>query len=243
MARRFFIENKNIDDNIEIIGEEYNHIVNVLRYKTGDNVIICNNTGTDYYATITEINKKSVSLKINKTMLNPNEPKTQVDVFQALVKGEKFELIAQKLTELGVSALYPFTNEYVTVKEGTARLNRLDKISIEASKQCGRAKTLDIKNVLSFKQLIERLKVYDIVVFAYEHANEVFKLESLKKYINKKVAIVVGSEGGFSEKEIEKISELPNTKIITMGKRILRAETAVIGLTSVIMFGLNEWIN
>ena len=242
MARRFYVDKQlNVNDYIIFDGEDYNHIMNVLRFKINDELIVCNGDGFDYYTKLIEISKKSCKFVVLSNKINESETKSQVDVFQALVKGEKFELISQKLTELGVNALIPFLSEFVQVKENTTRLNRLEKISIEAVKQCGRNRPLKISNILSFAQMLEKLQEYDLVIFAYEKSEKELNYDEIKNYYGKKVAIVVGSEGGFSSQEEEKIIQIKNTKEISLGKRILRAETANICLTSVVMCLLNEW--
>lgn len=242
MARRFYINKPiNVEDIICFENEDFNHIINVLRFKIGDNLIICNGEDYDYVCTLQTVEKKKCFFVVNEKILNKVEPKTQVDVFQALVKGEKFELIAQKLTELGINAIIPFCSEYVQVKENTTRLNRLEKISVEAVKQCGRSKPLKIENILKFDEMIELLNSYNIVLFAYENSSNNFNVADLTEFYGKKVAIIVGSEGGFSSSEEEKICKLKNVKEISLGNRILRAETATIALSSVVMCCLGEW--
>lgn len=246
MARKFYIKkDKSFEFESEIIvdGEEFNHIVNVLRYNIGDILCVIDGSGTDYICEIKDISKKNLVLKIIKIKDNDSETKSNITVFQALVKGDKFELIIQKLTELGVKTFIPFESEFCQVKKNTTRLDRLQKISIEALKQCGRSKKVDIKNVLSFNEMIESLKHFDKVIFAYEKSDKNLMREDLEK--NNKpcenVAIIVGSEGGFSDKENEIIINQTNVKQISMGNRILRAETACISLTSVVMYLLGEW--
>lgn len=246
MARKFFIkQDKSFEygGNIVVDGEEFNHIVNVLRYKVGGEVCVIDGSGTDYVCKIKEIRKKNLTLDIVEMKDNNSETKANVTVFQALVKGDKFELIIQKLTELGVKTFIPFETEFCQVKKNTTRLDRLEKISIEALKQCGRSKKVEIKNILSFGQMIDELKNYDKVIFAYENSTTSLQKEDLQQNGQpfKNVAIIIGSEGGFSEKENEMILSQNNVKQISLGNRILRAETASISLTSVVMFLLDEW--
>ena len=240
--RRFFVEKElSVNQNIILENEDYNHIINVLRFKQNDELIFCNGDGFDYNGLLTQINKRNCIFNITSKTENNSEAKTQVDVFQALVKGEKFELISQKLTELGVNELVPFLSEFVQVKEHTTKLNRLEKISIEAVKQCGRCRPLKISKILNFNEVIEKLQQYDLVVFAYEKSSNEFQYDKIKDYYNKKVAIIIGSEGGFSVSEEKQILNLQNVQEISLGKRILRAETANICLTGAIMCLLNEW--
>jgi len=246
MARKFYIKQDKsfeFEQTIEIDGEEYNHIVNVLRYREGDEICVIDGSGTDYVCKITKIEKKKLFLKIVEMKDNNSETNSNITVFQALVKGDKFELIIQKLTELGVKSFVPFESEFCQVKKNTTRLDRLDKISIEALKQSGRSKKVEICDVIGFDEMIDKLKSFDKVIFAYENSKTNLTKEDLKSNSKplKDVAIIVGSEGGFSQKENEKIISQKNVKQISLGNRILRAETACISLTSVVMFLLDEW--
>lgn len=246
MARKFYLENKNgfeIGQSLELSGDEFLHAIKVLRHKEGDELCIIDGYGYDYNAIIEDVSKKSFTIKIEKKNKSKAEANTNVAVFQALVKGDKFELITQKLTELGVNEIIPFESEFCQVKKSTTRLDRLDKISIEALKQCGRAKKVNIGNVCTFDQMLSCLKQYDIVVFAYEKARysltQKLFTENLEKVKN--VAIIIGSEGGFSDSEVEQLENISNVKTVSLGNRILRAETASIALTSAVMFCLGEW--
>lgn len=240
MARRFFVNSESILPNgtITIVGEEYNHIVNVLRAKENDELTICDNSGFDYICSIFKIEKKSLILKILNKEENKQEPKTKITVFQALVKGDKFDLIAQKLTELGATTLVPFESQFATVKASTTRTDRLQKISVEAAKQCGRAKSLKILPVQTFEQVLKMLDQFDIVVFAYENSKANLKDQLTNK---KNSAIIIGSEGGFSTEEVEKLQKHKNVVTISLGNRILRAETACIVLTGIVGYCLKEW--
>lgn len=246
MARKFYLQsekNFELNQNIIVEGDEFLHIVNVLRKKVGDEIIAIDGSGLDYKCKITSIEKKKLVLNVLDIQTCQSETKSNVSVFQALVKGDKFELIIQKLTELGVKSLVPFSSSFCQVKPNTTRLDRLEKISIEALKQCGRAKKVEINSILSFEQMLEKLSEYDKVIFAYENANQDLTSESfmLGKDKAKNVAIVIGSEGGFSEDECKQICQNPNVCMVSLGKRILRAETAAISLTSVVMYLLGEW--
>ena len=246
MARKFYLECEKgyeIGQSLELGGDEFVHAIKVLRHKKGDELCLIDGYGYDYTAVIDNISKNSFTIKIENKQQSKAEVKTNVVVFQALVKGDKFELITQKLTELGVNEIIPFESEFCQVKKSTTRLDRLDKISIEALKQCGRAKKVKIQNVCTFEQMLDCLNKYDIVVFAYEKAKYSLSAnmfnEKTKKANN--VAIIVGSEGGFSEAEVEELSKIPSVKTVSLGERILRAETASIALTSAVMFCLGEW--
>lgn len=236
---RKFYTNLNLDCESIIIEEDYNHIVNVLRKKVGDNLILFNNSGIDYNFEITKINKKNIELKFISKKENFKDNFAKISVFQALIKNDKLELIVQKLTELNIDNLFLFESEFTIVKTKEAKLDKLNRISIEACKQCERSKSLNIENVGNFNNLLEKLKDYDIVVFAYEKSvkslKEIFKTKDLKR----NVSIIIGPEGGFSEKEKELLINKENVREVSISKNILRAETASIMLSSILMYELN----
>lgn len=241
MARKFYIgsdRDYKINDEIVINGEEFNHIKNVLRYRVGDELTVIDGRGNNYLCKINSINKNDLILGIYNLEKSEADPKINVVVYQALVKGEKLELIVQKLTELGISKFVPFYSEFCQVGPNTTRIDRLEKISIEALKQCGRSKKLEISDIISFNDLIPQLKIYDEVIFAYEKSTNPLNFENLK--VKNNIAIIIGSEGGFSEKEANALISLKNINAISLGKRILRAETAAIALSTLVLFGVGE---
>ncbi len=240
--RRFFIDKEFIFENSALMGEvERNHLVNVLRLKEGDNVVLTCGDGFEYVAKVGLIQKKSVELEILEKKTCEKEPKVQVDFYQALSRPEKMELLVQKLTELGITSFIPFASQFVSVKGQKINLNRLDKITKESIKQCERSNPLKIVEPISFDTMIERIKDYDLCVFAYEK-EENLKVNDLFEKINvtpQKVMIIIGCEGGFSKEESDIIVEA-NAQRISLGKRILRLETAGISLATLVMHYLGE---
>ena len=241
MDRRFFVSEDCINgDSCVIEGEEFNHIVNVLRLKAGDALVLCTGDGNDRKAEIIEIKKRQLLGKIHETVKNANEAEISVTLFMALVKGEKMEFIAQKITELGAAGLTPVHTRFTTVKPETARLNRLEKISAEAAKQCGRAKTLKINPVANIAEITPLIKEFDFVLFPYENERGVGLKAALKKMKGaEKIAVIIGSEGGFSEDEARLLQGAGAVQC-GMGPRILRAETAAVAAVSAIMLETGE---
>lgn len=239
--RRFYVDNSALTDSrATLYDEERNHLVNVLRMNEGDEAVIVCGDGFDYDAKIVEIEKKYVTLEITSKTKNVAEPKKRLDVFQGVSKGDKMELITQKLTELGGHSLIPFVSNFTIAKESAIKLDRLEKITREAIKQCKRSNCLVIEKAITFDSLLERLYDYDLVIFAYEKE----KNGTLNSYFENvdainKVAIIVGAEGGFSEEEAEKIVKA-GAKCVSLGNRILRCETASIVLTALVMYELKE---
>lgn len=237
IMRKFYVDKEVTNDKI-ILENDYNHIVNVLRKKIGDKIIIFNNMGVDYECEIEKINKKNIELRVINQKENIKDNKTKITLFQALIKSDKLELIIQKLTELNIDNMFLFESEHTVVKSRETRLDKFNKISIEACKQCERSKSIGLNFIGNFNNLINELKKYDCVFFAYEKSEKPLK-DVLKNSKCNNIAIVVGAEGGFSSAEQEKLIKLDNVKEVSLSKNILRAETASIFLSSIMMYEFN----
>lgn len=238
--KRFFINtNLEVGKTVKLDGVEHNHLKNVLRLKENDAVVLVCGDDYDYLAYINAVTKGDTTLTITDRVLNHANPHADVTVFQALVKSENMALIVQKLTELGVTTLVPFLSEFITSKDKTNKCQKLQEISNQSIKQCKRSKPINVTSVKTFNEVVESLKDYDVVIFANETEKSV-NLSEIKLDKSQKVALIVGSEGGFSQSEIDALVK-NNAKSITMGNRILRAETAVISLTACVMFLMGEW--
>ncbi len=240
--RRFYVDKSKINNNEVVIDEaEHNHLKNVLRLKQGDEIIVVCGDGFDYYASIKIINKTETLAQITHSEKNIYDPKREVAVYQALTKKDSMSLIVQKLTELGVSKIIPLETENTTSKDKINKTDKLQQISNQSIKQCKRSIPLKIENVKKIKEIGADFKNYDLVILANENEHSK-SLQSILKagtmQLNK-VAIIVGSEGGFTVKECNEL-EKSGAKSVTLGKRILRAETATITLASIIMYELEE---
>ncbi len=242
MKLKRYYTNSNLAENqiITLDGEEYHHLKNVMRTNVGDHVLLFNGTSTEAEGEVKSLSKQSGEILVLKTEENKSEPTVCLTLYQAVCKGEKLSLITQKITELGATAMTVFYSDYTDIKDKTSKLEKLEKVSISACKQCGRSSILKIDGVLSFAQMAEKLSKHDKVFVAYENANQVSLFDSLQKQNDyKDVAIIIGAEGGFSEKEIQ-VLESKNAEIVTLGKRILRTETAAIASVAQIMFATEK---
>ncbi len=242
--RRFTLKKENISGATAYLeGAERSHIANVLRMKAGDKLIASTSDGKDYTCEISQITENSVLLDIIEENQNVADPTQDITIFQGTPKRDKLELIVQKATELGMSSLQPFQSKFCISKFDNAKISRLEKISVEATKQCGRSTPIKVCEVLTFSEMIKTLSDFELVIFAYEKETSPLKttIEKYKNGENKgKIAIVIGSEGGFSQDEAEKIASLQNVECISLGSRILRLETAAISLCSILSYELDN---
>ena len=232
--RRFFVDS--ISDFTEVTGDEYSHAVNTLRFSVGDDIILCDNSGYDYISEITEIRKKSFVARVKDKIYNDTESKTEVSLVCGYLKGDKTEYVVQKAVELGVHEIAVFLSEYSSAYMNENKLSRLNKVSVEAAKQCGRSIAPKVVYCSDFTSALEfgknrknRLLFYENITNYVTHINE----------IKEDCSIVIGSEGGFSEKEVGQAIEY-DYKIISLGKRILRADTAAVSAISIVMYSLGE---
>lgn len=246
---KFFVEDEQINDEIiKIIGQDVNHIKNVLRLEVGKNICICNKkTSNNFICEILEFNSSEVVCKVLERLLETTEAKTHIHIFQGLPKADKMEYIIEKCTEIGVKEITPVIMKRTIVKleekDKIKKLERWNKIAEVASKQSKRDKILKVNNIINFKQIFENLSDYDILLVAYENENK----NTLKNVLNTlknnkanlKIAVLIGPEGGIDETEISSL-ELEGFKTVTLGKRILRTETAPLVIASNILYELEE---
>lgn len=247
---KFFVNQEQVRDNkIEIIGTDVNHIKNVLRKKIGEEITVCNNDeAKDYQCEIAKIEEDKIYLKINKELEDNAESDIKVTIFQGLPKAEKMELVIQKSVELGVFGITPIEMKRCIVKlkdkDKEKKLQRWQKISEVAAKQCGRNIIPKINTFQNIKNICQEFEKYDIVLVCYENEKEKTLKQELKKIVKEnkkdvKIAIVIGPEGGIEKEEVEMLKE-NGAHIITLGKRILRTETVALNILSVIMYELEN---
>ena len=233
--KRFFVEK--IEDTVELVGEEFEHAKNVLRLSNGDEVILLDNSGNEYTAVIAAVEKKRMLLNVVRCEVGTREANADVCLlFGYLKNADKNEFIVQKAVELGVKRIGVFSSEYSSAYMNANKLERLNKVSKEAAKQCLRA----VAPKVSYLQTLD-----EAFAFASEYKNKLFACEFAEKSevdvggLDGATAIVIGSEGGFSREEAEKAREA-GFSFVSLGKRILRAETAAVALTAVVAFALGE---
>ena len=226
-------EKENIDENNGKIlikeKSDCNHIQNVYRLNLGDKLRIVDGE-YEYFTQIIEISKKEVAVKILEKNEDSYSLNINIDVAMGILKNDKMNLAIQKLTEIGVKSIIPLKTERVVVRINEKK-EKWDTVARETLKQCRGVKFTEI---LPVKKLAEiDYKKYDKIIFAYENSNESKSLSEIIKQKDKNILYIIGPEGGITQEEVD---FLKNNKAmeISLGKRILRAETAAIVVCGII---------
>lgn len=246
--QKFFVEEEQIgNDIIVILGTDVNHITNVLRMQKEQLLQICvKDNMENYIVKIVEIEKEKIITQILQKLDITVESKVQIDLYQGLPKADKMELIIQKTIEIGINKIIPVDMIRCVVKldekEAKKKIDRWQKIAEAAAKQSKRDIIPIVENKIKIKDVINKIEEYDCFIVAYEDETEKTLKQVLKNIKNKndyKIGILVGPEGGIDSKEIEILKE-NNAISVSLGKRILRTETAPITMVSNIMYELEE---
>lgn len=233
------------NESVTIKGTDVNHIKNVLRMKVGEEALVSDGTGRDYVCKIQSYTDDSVVFDIVEESKERSELATKFYLFQGLPKSEKMELIIQKTVELGVYEIIPVNMKRCIVKlddkKKDSKIKRWQAISESAAKQSKRGIVPNVSDVCSFKEAIDYAKDFDIIIMPYENHKGMAETKKILSEIKPgmKVGIFIGPEGGFDDNEVEFAIE-NGIKPVTLGKRILRTETAGLCILSVLMFMCEE---
>lgn len=233
--KRFFVNE--IGDTAVLSGEEFEHAKNVLRIGVGAEVILLDNSGKEYTAVVAQVEKKQMLLHIVRSEVGSREAAQEVCLlFGYLKNADKNEFIVQKAVELGVKKIGVFSSEYSSAYMNANKLERLNKVAKEAAKQCLRSTYPEVVYYDDLSAALASGTPYQNKLFACEFAE---KSEVDLQALTGSTAIVIGSEGGFSREEAEN-AVAQGYALVSLGKRILRAETAAVALTAITMFSLGE---
>lgn len=237
----FYIEKSAITQNVAIIsGEEAQHISRVLRMKKGDGVTLCDGEGMFYDAVLESFDEKTVTAQILSSRIAETEPTVKITIFQGVPKNPKLETIVQKATELGVVRIVPVdTVRSVAKLDKMNKVDRLRKIAKEAAKQSKRGIVPEVSAPLSFKEAVKEAAKADLALIPYEEEREVSLKKALRGKTPETVSVMIGPEGGFEKEEIDLALENGITSV-TLGKRILRTETAPLAVASAVLYELGE---
>ena len=243
---KFFVAPEKVSENkIVIDTDDVNHIRRVLRLKENDTIEVCDTTGMDYTAVIENMTEKSVICKITDSRKSDTESNLRVTLFQGIPKCSKMDYIIEKTTELGIFSIVPVTMSRCVVKLENAKAEqkkqeRWQKIAVAAAKQSGRGIIPEIEMPLTVDEAIERMKKSDLAFVPYEcETSNRLKPMLLENNEAVEISIMIGPEGGFDPTEISKIHE-SGIKTITLGKRILRTETAGEAVLAMIRYELGD---
>lgn len=232
---RFFTENIS-DDCAVVSGEDAHHISVVLRMRSGDIAVLCDGRGTDYLSELVESEKESCKFRVLEKSVNLAEPSIRLRLFQAMPKGDKMEFIVQKAVECGAAEIIPFFSKRCVSrpdeKQMAKKLPRYRKIALEAAKQCGRGVIPTVGEAVEFSALKTLISSENTGILFYECAET--PLSEAVNGFKKNVDIVIGSEGGFEPYEAEELIK-SGLAAASLGKRILRCETAPIAAISILM--------
>ncbi len=234
---RFFVDKSKINEKTAVIdGEDAVHISRSLRMRVGESLVLCDCEGTDYHCVIGCFSDNTVVLEINNTEPTESEPDCKVTLYQGYPKSDKLEFITEKAVELGVTNIVPVVMSRSIArpdeKSAAKKSARLQRHALEAAKQSGRGIIPQVSDMITWKELINRIKQHELAITCYEAGGE-----PLRTFIGdaKDIAVVIGPEGGIAENEIKELTDA-GAKIATLGKRILRTETAAIAAVTAVMY-------
>ena len=228
---RFFVSPDSIRENIIMIEkDDAYHIARSLRMAVGDEVTVCDGEGGEYLCHLTKIRDEFCECEVYECRRAVSESPVEVTLYMAYPKGDKLETVIQKAVELGAVRIVPFESSRCIKRPKAEKLDkltsRLSRIAEEAAKQCGRARLAAVSAPISYREVLSELGGYSLSLFCYEDEDSLSIKSALKEAKNvTSIAVIVGSEGGFSEDEAALAKE-HGALSVTLGKRILRCETA-----------------
>ncbi len=218
-----------------LCGDNAKHIIHSLRGRVGEQLVVCDKDGVDRACVIEELGTDFVRVSVKQTLAENNEPRLRITLFQGMPKSDKMELVIQKCTELGVHSIVPVITERTIVKPKD-KSERFRKIAEAAAKQSMRSLIPEIGETLSLKEAVQYSHKLDFSLVAYENATD---MSALKPSTGQTIGIFIGPEGGFSENEIRLMSE-NNIPQVSLGKRILRTETAGMVLITLLLYNRGD---
>jgi len=241
---RFYIPQPRIENGmLSVEGDEVKHIRKVLRLKSGDEISVFDGLGREFEGAIVKEGLSAVVIGIKNVYSSTRDSPLEVTLAQSLLKGEKMDYLIQKATELGIEEIVPFlSSRSVPLLEKSKRIKRHQRwkrIAVEASKQCGRRVVPEIEFLQNYSEMLQRATPDSLRLILWEREGVKLKeiLERPKE--RKKIFFVVGPEGGFSEGEVDEAKGSGFTPV-TLGRRILRAETASLCLLSILQYELGD---
>lgn len=244
MKHHFLESPRTIGDLIKISGEKFHHLKNVLRLRIGEKINFFDKD-FEYLTEIEAVDSQEITAKIlEKSAIIP--PEKKVYLAQGLAKAGKIDLVLQKISEIGVDGLIPFVSRNSEVKlaeeKVAAKLAHWQKIAVSAAEQSGRSSILEISTPVEWAGLLKKFSEFDLILIFWEKATP--RLREILAKINlrekRKILLVVGPEGSFTDEEISEAQKNKNVELVTLGENILRTETAGIVAAALVMFELGR---
>ncbi len=237
---RFFVNKEAIfEDKILITDADAHHIARSLRMAEGDEVTVCDGCGKEYICTLTRIRDAECECRIDSVAEGGSEPPVSITLCMAYPKGDKLETVIQKAVELGVARIIPFESSRCIKRPKAEKvekqLSRLQRIAEEAAKQCGRARIPTVTPPMSYSDMLKEATKSKISLLCYENEDGKTVKDALPEKAPDSISIIVGSEGGFSPEEAD-TAVLAGALSVSLGKRILRCETAPSFVLSALSF-------
>jgi 16S rRNA (uracil1498-N3)-methyltransferase len=240
---RFFVDKSSIaGDEVELKTKQSHQIYTVLRLREGERIIVLDNTGFEYKVELIKASKNLISGKIIEKRPAAGEPKAKLTLYQSLLSREKFEFILQKCTEIGVSRFVPIVTQRSIVRETTTKEGKLERwrnIIMEAAEQSGRGLIPELRVPIDYREAIVETEDYDMSLIACtKRGRELHGSLALVKE-DGHVSLFIGPEGGFTDEEVESCLE-EGAMPVTLGRRILRTETAGVVASALVLYELGE---
>ncbi len=237
---RIFIENEyKVGQVFDICGGDAHHISRVMRMRPGDTVEVVSTGSVLHKCTLTDVQKESITLTVTSVCTEKNEPTIKVTLYAGLSKGDRFDYLIQKAVECGANHIVPFVSSRCIARPEKADFEkkrlRFEKIALEASRQAKRSKAVTVGDIVQFNEALLQASSADISLFLYEAESNTSLSSAISHERAYNFAIVSGPEGGFSESEAQ-MARQAGLSSVSIGRRILRCETAPIAALCAIMF-------
>lgn len=243
---QFFVEEEQVhSDSISIIGGDVNHIKNVLRMKNGEKIRVSSKSGQAYFCHISSILDDEVTAAIDSADEAGTELDNHIVLYQGLPKGDKLELIIQKAVELGVSEIVPVSMKNCVVKldekKAAKKLQRWQAIAESAAKQSKRTVIPTVKQPVTYKEALKSASELDVTLVPYENERGMDATREIMGQLRagQTIGVIVGPEGGFAPEEIALVDERVTMHRISLGRRILRTETAGFATLAMLVYNLD----
>ena len=239
MTRLFVEDNLSEQDLVVLNEEDSRYISQVLRMRIGEEVVVVDGNGLECLCEVSSLSKKEVSLSISEKRENKSEPPYKVTLYQSVSKGERMDLTIQKATELGVFKMVPVLSDRCVVKldskDSKSKIDRWQKIALEAARQSGRGIVPEVCTPISFDEAISKISDYDLALFPWEEETEKGLKTALREFRGETIALFVGPEGGVEVQEADNAVNKGALRV-TLGPRIFRTETAGAAVLAMIIY-------